>query len=97
MRLSRLHGLLLLNVLLLGALAVVAFNPNAEAQDRRRTSYVLASGFMPNATAEAVWVVDQVNQEVIAVSWDSNRKDLNGIGYRDLNADAGTLLRGRSN
>ncbi|MCA9285762.1 MAG: hypothetical protein KDA22_11130 [Phycisphaerales bacterium] len=97
MRFTRVHGLILVNVALLGALALVSLSPRAQAQDRRRSNYLLASGFSKNDSAEALWIVDQGNQEVIAVTWDSNRNELVGIGYRDLNADAGVLRRGRSN
>jgi hypothetical protein len=87
----RLLGLLALNAALLGLLAAVTFSPAADAQGRARGSYLMAAGNVKGAQAGAVWIVDTVNQELIAVTYDPNAKTVEGIGYRDLAADTRTL------
>lgn len=85
------RGLIALNAALIGVLALVSFQPGATAQPaqtRAPGEYVLIGGEMRGGNASAVWVLDSINQELVAVRWDESRDNLNGIGFRDLDADA---------
>ena len=88
--------LIVLNALLLAALAAVSWSPTAKAQNRARGSYLMVPGQVQGGEPEVVWVLDEVNEELIAVVWNRDRKDLVGVGYRNLGVDAVTLRRGRN-
>jgi hypothetical protein len=44
-----------------------------------------------------VYVIDETTQEVIAVQWDPQSKQLKGLGFRNLAVDANDVGRPRSN
>lgn len=90
---SAVRGLVVLNVLLLAALAVVTLSPSAGAQARPRGSYLMAAGDAQGTDAGIVFIVDTVSQELVAITWDDNQKQINGVGYRNLVNDAGSALR----
>ena len=84
------RGLLALNALLLAALGAITLAPTAGAQSttpRARGEYSLVGGTVTGANANAVYVLDSANREIIALLWDDSRKQINGIGYRDLAND----------
>lgn len=87
-RRASLRGLLLLNVLLLAVLGAVTFGPGAEAQLRLRGEYFMVAGNVKGTQGGVVYVVDGTNEELIAVTYDATAKDLAGLGYRSLAADA---------
>ena len=89
---SNLRGLLVLNVLLLALLSAVTFGPAADAQSRARGQYTMAAGGVKGANSSAVYIVDVINQELMAVSYNQNTKRLDGLGYRNLAYDAQTRL-----
>jgi len=90
--------LVVANLAALGFLAAVHLAKPADAQGgRARATYVAASGRIPGTETHAVYVVDESNQEVIAVAWNPRSKQLELLGYRSLPLDAGELLRPRSN
>ncbi len=91
-----LGGLLLLNGVLLGALALVTFGADADAQTRgRRGDYTMvAGGANGTAGSAAVYIVDTVNQELVAIAYNQQDNTLDGIAYRNLASDAAGLLRG---
>ena len=94
MRITRTQGLVALNAVLLAALAGVTFGPRASAQaDRRRAEYLITAGTIKGTDAATVWVVDTTNQDLVALLWNAQPGQLEGLGYRDLSADAATLLR----
>lgn len=87
--------LLVLNLVLVAALAAVAWTPAADAQNaappskegRIRGDYTMVSGRVNAGGADAVYVLDAANRELIALRWDSAKQSLTGVGYRDLDAD----------
>jgi hypothetical protein len=93
---SRLPGLIALNAGLLCLLALVTFGAVADAQIRPRGKYTMVTGRANGALADVVYIVDTVNQEMIAVTFDPNEKQLNGIGYQNLAGAARTATRSRS-
>lgn len=92
MRARRAHpALLILNAGLAVVLAAVALAPRADAQRaaRARGDYTMVSGRTQGGSSNhAVYIIDASNQEVVALRWNDNTRGLEGLGYRDLAADA---------
>ncbi|MGD9690631.1 MAG: hypothetical protein AB7K52_13180 [Phycisphaerales bacterium] len=100
-----LAGLVRLNVLLALALAAAivipalfsrGLEPAALAQSvRPRGQYLLVSGRLNGMPANAIYVFDTANQELVALKWEPSRNDLIGLGYRNVADDAKTAGGGR--
>lgn len=92
-----LGGLLALNGVLLLLLTAVTFAPAADAQTSRlRGEYTMVAGSVPGSDSDAVYIVDVVNQELIAMTYDHNTNEMIGVGYRHLAVDAAEAVRGRT-
>jgi hypothetical protein len=93
-RTQGMRGLLLLNAALLAVLAVVTFGSNAGAQAARgRGEYTMVEGGAAGTDAGVIWIADVANQELVAMTYNSSTKRLDGVGYRNLAADAGNAVR----
>ena len=90
-----LRGLVALNGALLLLLGAVTFGPVAEAQVRARGAYVMAAGGVKGSNADGVFIVDVVNQELVAITFDPDRKELVGIGFRNIVRDKADMGQGR--
>ena len=53
----------------------------------------MVAGGLNGTDADAVFIVDVVNQEMFSVYYDYNNKLLQGLGYRNLAADAASHTR----
>ena len=87
------RGLVALNVGLLAVLATVAIGTGANAQNasgRARGAYAIVGGDISYGNSNAFYVLDSVNQELLALRWESRGPtgDLMIIGRRDLEGDA---------
>jgi len=88
--------LVVLNAALLAVvLALVVFAPapaDASSEQpvtvRPRGEYTMVSGRTTLGSVNAVYIIDSVNQEIVGLKWDTNKKSFSGIGYRNLDADA---------
>jgi hypothetical protein len=81
-------------------LAIIAFGslvaPSANAQANRAGGrYGMVSGVVQNIYPGVVYVVDEANQEVVAVSYNETIREFRGIGYRDLKSDIATFQQNR--
>ena len=86
------------NIVALSALALIELSAPAGAQAGRvRSTYTAAAGRVPGTETHAVYVVDETTQEVTAIQWDPQTKQVRGLGYRSLAVDAATLTQPRSN
>jgi|GEM_PF-1262207 len=87
------RGLIVLNVVLLAGLGLVTVSPNAGAQlsgqanTRVRGDYSVVGGATIGGVSSVLYVLDTANRELVAMSWNDSTHTLEGIGYRDLNAD----------
>lgn len=92
-------GLLALNGVLLGVLAWVSLSPEAtggvldqpgagQPLTRARGDYSMVAGPIRTGNASAIWIVDAANQELAVVRFNDSKQQLEGIGFRDLAADA---------
>ncbi len=87
----KIRGAVIVNAALLALLAAVSLGPRAEAQrasGRARGDYTMVAGKIMGGNASVVYVLDANNQEMVALRWNESDKSLEGIGYRDLAADA---------
>ena len=94
---SAIPGLIVLNALLLGALALVSFGSEADAQGRQRSrgSYTMVGGEVLGSLAAAVYIADTANQELMVITYDPQQKALKGLAYRNLAADAAEATTAR--
>lgn len=90
--------LLALNAALLAGLAVVALAPSAGARQpasapttgaRARGQYTMVSGSVQGRNEAAVYVIDAGNMEMLALRYDTGRKELQVMSRRDIAADSG--------
>lgn len=85
-------ALVALNAALLVVLGAVLLAPPAVGQnaagDRARGSYTMVGGRIIGAPEAAIYIVDGVNQELIAARWDRTRRALKGLGYQSLSGRA---------
>lgn len=55
---------------------------------RARGQYTMVAGELRSGPkTSAVYIVDSVNQEMVAVRWNDSRNDLDGLDYRNLDTD----------
>ena len=90
-------SLVALNVVLLGVLAFSSLvGPSANAQGARAGGrYGMVSGVVQNIYPGVVYIVDEANQEVVAVSYNETIREFRGVGYRDLKSDIATFQQNR--
>ncbi len=91
MRSRQTRALVALNAGLLVVLALVTAVPRAGAQAEVRRppgTYTLVGGEPAAGNANAVYVLDASNRELIVLRWNNPNNQLEGVGYRDLRADA---------
>jgi len=95
---STIQLLLAANVAALGALAVVELSAPATAQGvRPRSTYTAVAGSIMGTDNQAIYIVDETTQEVAAVQWDTQTRQLKGLGFRNLSSDSADVSRPRSN
>lgn len=84
-----LGGLIVLNLVLLGALALVSFTPTpVKAQlGGRAGDYVMVGGQTPGRTVNTVYITDMNNGLMMAFQYDLNRKNIVPIAFRNIGAD----------
>jgi hypothetical protein len=88
--------LIVVNAALLGALAFVTLAPAVAAQGfRSRGEYHMVAGGVVGLQADLVYIVDDVNEQMIVLTYDPNTHTMKGVGGRDLAADAGQFNRSR--
>ncbi len=90
---SNIAALIALNAVLIGLLAIVTFAPSVSAQSARaRGVFTMVAGGANNSLSSVVYIVDVVNQEMTVMTYDSGKRSVNGIAYRNLAADAANQL-----
>lgn len=96
---SPLRALVVLNAGLLVVLTIVSLGAHAEAeaQPRGRGEYTMVAGGVNGSESSAAYIVDERNQELIAITFDMNSRTLHGITYRNLAADAANVARRTGN
>ncbi len=85
--------LLATNITLAAGIAIAAVslpaNGTQQQPDRARGQYTMLAGDVRSGgNSSVVYIIDSVNEEMIAVRWDDNRSALGGLDYRSLADDA---------
>lgn len=65
--------------------------PSVASSFRAPGRYRAVSGELTAGSTDAIWILDEVNEELLALRWDQSRRQLEPLGYRDLRTD--TTLR----
>lgn len=103
------RGLVIINVVLALVLAAVwgsgpggfgGSGANAQpgaapGQPRPRGQYLVVSGRLNGMPANAIYLLDTANQEMVALRWERSRNDLIGLGYRSVSDDGKAAGGGR--
>ncbi len=78
-----------LNLVLLGVLLLGGLGKSAQAQQvaRARGRYGMVSGVVQNVYPGVVYIVDESNQDMVAVTWNETTQRFDGFDYRDLKSD----------
>jgi hypothetical protein len=89
---KNLKGLLALNGVALGLLAAITFSPAADAQfNRVRGNYTMVSGRSQGSLPYLVYIANESSREIVAVRYNVQQNNFEGMGYADLAKDAGTV------
>ena len=90
-----LKGLLALNGVVLGLLAAVTFSPVADAQfNRIRGRYTMVSGRSQGSLPYLVYIANETTSEIVAVSYNVQQNNFEGMGYANLANDSNTVRQG---
>jgi hypothetical protein len=94
---SSLAALVSLNGVLLAALAWIEWSPGAQAQSmsRTRSSYAMTGGTLMGVSQGVIYVINETDQELVALMWNERTKQFQGLGYRNLAADLSAAQRVR--
>lgn len=91
------RSVLAVNAVLVALLGVVTFMPSSGAQGfRPKGQYHMVAGNAPGVPAGVVYVVDETTQQMLAISYDPNNKNISGRAYRDIAADIAAGGRSRN-
>ncbi len=92
-------SLVLLNIALLGILALVTFGKGglavAGTGSNVRGEYVAVAGTISGSKTPVIWLVDQASQEVVAVQFNAQSNQMIGFGYRNMSKDALSVQNNR--
>jgi hypothetical protein len=97
---GRLTVLVAVNALLACAVLAGLLSPRASAQpgggiNRPRGNYLMVSGHATGVSGNLVYIVDTVNQELLALRYQRAAGRLDPLGYRSLAADSAEGARNR--
>ncbi|HVZ93581.1 MAG TPA: hypothetical protein VG797_03635 [Phycisphaerales bacterium] len=92
----RYAGLIALNAVAIALLALVSFTPGASAEQQPRSTrgrgdYTMVSAKIQGQQESGVFIIDSSNSEMLVIKWDSGRRAITGLGYRNLTTDAGQV------
>ena len=88
--------LIAVNAALLGGLTLAhigvgapAANASSLQQDRARGSYTMISARAQGQPGDALYIVDNANQDMIVMQWNASRNRLEGVGYTKFDTGEG--------
>ncbi len=83
--------LVIVNVALLALVVTLGVTRRVGASgqpERARGAYTMVSGTIQGGSNDVAYIIDTVNQELIAIDWENSKSDVRVIGHRNLAADA---------
>ena len=89
------NGVIALNVLLVAVFTVIVFVPTSDAQPEiitPPTNYLAVPSEASGMSTGVVYIVSTSQQEMVAVAWNQNRNKIMTLGYRNIAADAQSVL-----
>lgn len=62
---------------------------STQPTNRARGQYTMVAGTLRSGgESSAIYVIDSINEEMVALRWDNSRDQLDGLDYRSLEMDA---------
>ena len=90
-----LKGLLALNGVVIGLLAAVTFSTVADAQfNRIRGRYTMVSCRSQGSLPYLVYIANETTREIVAVRYNVQQNNFEGMGYANLANDSNTVRQG---
>ncbi len=87
------NGIIALNGILLVVLAAIVLSENhTEAQSTSNHRYLAVPSVANGITTGIVYILDTTQRELAAVAWDHNQNRIKTLGYRNMTADAKSVL-----
>ena len=86
------NGIIALNGILLVVLAAIVLSPKTEAQSTSQHRYLALPSVANGISTGIVYIMDTTQRELVAVAWDHNRNRIVTFGYRNVSADAQSVL-----
>ena len=91
----RTRTLLLANLVLLTAVALIGFSPAVQAQLGLRTHYLMVSGLGPAKQSDRVWVLDTRSGELATMRWLDGGLGFRSTAHRIVQQDIANILNNR--
>ena len=89
------NGIIALNGILLVVLAAIVLSPKTEARSTSNHRYLAVPSVANGVTTGIVYIMDTTQRELAAVAWDHNRNRIVTLGYRNISADANSVLNNK--
>ena len=91
----RTRRLLLVNLVLLAAVALIGFSPTVQAQLGLRTHYLMVSGQGAVKQSDRVWVLDTRSGELATMRWLDGGVGFRSTAHRVVQQDIENILKNR--
>lgn len=89
---TRRQWLIAANLALAASIALAALAVPArglQPASRARGQYTMIAGELRGGgDASGIYIVDSINEEIVALRWNESHSQLDGLDYRDLEVDA---------
>ena len=87
--------LVLLNAVLLLAVALVTWSPAVQAQLGQRSNYLMVTGSGDQEHTNLVWILDTRSGRLATVNWSETGQGMNPAAGRNIQQDIENILRTR--
>lgn len=87
--------LVLLNAVLLLAVALVTWSPTVQAQLGQRSNYLMVTGSGDEEHTDLIWILDTHSGRLATVNWSESGQGMNAASGRNIQQDIENILRTR--
>lgn len=91
----RTRTLVLLNIVLLSAVALLGWSPTVQAQLGLRSHYLMVSGRGESAQSDRVWMLDSRTAELATMRWLDGGTGFRATAHRMVQRDIENILKSR--
>jgi hypothetical protein len=81
-------GIITLNIVLLAVLVAAVLVPISDARQTSDSRYLALPSTASGIQTGVVYIMDTVQQEMVAVAWNHNKNRIMTLGYRNIASDA---------